>query len=80
MRGEYAAAFSIYAGKTDVKINFFDVDPVVESGEIAGEDRELVTKVILSLPVAKQLANHLSAAVKQYEEYFGEVLDLDIEK
>lgn len=74
----YADAFGILSSLTDVKIDFASTQPQIdENGKIVGENRILEQRIILSLPLAKNLATKLANAVEDYEKNFGSILDLD---
>ena len=73
----YADAFGILGSLTDLKVDFFSVSPHIENGQVVGEERTAEQRIILSLPLAKELAMKLQGAVEEYEKNFGKVLDLD---
>lgn len=59
----YSNAFSFSVSETDTRLNFFLTGPQLdENGELVEEESETVSRVILPLPVAKELAQKLSAA------------------
>ena len=77
MSSIYADGFSIMTGLTDTKIDFLAINPVTnEKGEVIGEQRTPEQRIILSLPLAKELAEKLSEMIVMYEAQFGTVLDL----
>lgn len=74
----YADAFSIVGSLTDIKIDFSSINPQIDkNGQIIGESKTSEQLIILSLPLAKDLAKMLSAAVDNYEKRFGPVLNLE---
>ncbi len=73
----YADAFGILASLTDIKIDFAITQPQIgEDGKIVGDNKIFEHRIILSLPLAKDLAKKLAGAVADYEKDFGSVLDL----
>lgn len=73
----YSDAFSIMASLTDVKIDFSISNPKVDAGgNIVGDEHIFEHRIVLSLPLAKDLAQKLKAAVDNYENTFGHVVDL----
>ena len=74
----YADAFGILGSLTDIKIDFASTQPQIsEDGKIVGDTQIFEHRIILSLPLAKDLAKKLAGAVADYEKSFGSVLDLD---
>ena len=64
----YADSFRILGSMTDINIDFASSHPKIgENGAIIGEDNVLEQKIILSLPLAKELAKKLTGAVADYE-------------
>ena len=59
----YADAFAIMGSLTDLKIDFALTQPT--------------PGIILSVPLAKDLAKKLMAAVSDYEKNFGTVVDMN---
>lgn len=73
----YADVFGIFSSLTDVKIDFASTQPRInEKGDFVDE-KVSVQRIVLSLPLAKDLAKKLSDAVQDYENHFGDVLNLD---
>jgi len=76
-RCTYADAFGIMTNLTDVKIDFSISNPKVDaSGKIVGDDHIFEHRIVLSLPLAKDLAKKLTDAISNYENTFGSVVDL----
>ena len=77
MNNTYADTFRIFGSLTDIKLDFATTQPCVdENGNIIGEEHSNEHRIILSLPLAKNLAAKLSATVEDYEKNFGAVLDM----
>lgn len=73
----YADAFGILASVTDLKIDFFVTQPVVDyNGKVSETSQVLEQRVALSLPLAKNLSIMLENAIKNYEQNFGTIPDL----
>ena len=73
----YADAFSILASVTDIKIDFANIQPQIDKdGNIIGNNEIFEHRIILSLPLAKNLAQKLAIAVADYEKEFGSVIDM----
>lgn len=74
----YADAFGILASLTDMKIDFAITQPQLgEDGKIIDENKVFEHRIIMSMPLAKDLAKKLMGAVLDYEKNFGTVLDMD---
>lgn len=77
MSSIYVDGFSIIAGLVDTKIDLLSINPVIdEKGSIVGEQRTIEQRVVLSLPLAKELAEKLNEMVSIYEAQFGPLMDL----
>lgn len=73
----YADSFGIMSNLTDVKIDFSITDPRVEEGEnVVDPNPVFEHRIVMSLPLAKDLAKKLTAAVSNYERAFGSIVDL----
>ena len=73
----YADAFGIISSLVDIKIDFISTQPQIsEDGSIVGDEKTFEHRIILALPLAKDLAKKLTHAVADYEKNFGSVLDL----
>ena len=73
----YAEAYGILNGLTDFKIDFMSIDVVPTEDGSFTENRKVEHRVTLSLPLAKDLAQKLSACISDYEKKFGPILNLD---
>lgn len=74
MDGIYSNAFQIAESYFDVQIEFAKIEPVFDGqGNITGSERNSLQRVNLPLCIAKDLANKLTAAIKDYEDTFGEI-------
>ena len=74
----YADAFAIMGSLTDLKIDFALTQPTPgPAGKIIGTTPQIEHRIILSVPLAKDLAKKLMAAVSDYEKNFGTVVDMN---
>ena len=74
----YADAFAIMGSLTDLKIDFALTQPTPgPDGKIIGTTPQTEHRIILSVPLAKDLAKKLMAAVSDYEKNFGTVVDMN---
>ena len=73
----YADGFNLALNRVDAKIFFLSVDPVFAKDASASADVSVISKVTMSLPVAKQLCKRLNEAIAQYEKQYSEIVDLD---
>jgi hypothetical protein len=70
----YVGAYDIIGGISDLKIDFKSVEPICDQeGRITGTQQEMLSRVTLALPLAKDLANSLQEAISNYEAQFGQL-------
>ena len=77
-RAQYAGSFSFALGVNDLRIFFADVEPEIDdSGNLMAEKREVVSKIIMPVPLAKKLCEQLAAALADYEGKIAPIIDID---
>ena len=77
MNSFYADGFSITVGLVDAKVDFLiSVPNVTEEGIVSGEKQILGQRVVMTLPLAKELSEKLSGIIKTYEGDFGVISNL----
>ena len=78
MRRSYYGQLYIRRSLTDLKIDFALTQPTPgPDGKIIGTTPQIEHRIILSVPLAKDLAKKLMAAVSDYEKNFGTVVDMN---
>lgn len=77
MNSIYVDGFSIITGLVDAKLDLLTINPVIdENGNIVNEQREIAQRVVMALPLAKELVEKLGEAIATYESTFGTIMDL----
>lgn len=66
---EYSNAFNFALGEMDLRLTFFSVEPqFAADGTVSGEDRTVVSKVVLPIQLAKELSEQLNRSFAAAEE------------
>lgn len=70
----YAGAFSIVSGLSDIKIDFKTSEPILDANNIiVGSEEIAFQRVTMTIPLAKDFLEKLSKAISDYESKFGSV-------
>lgn len=70
----YSTAFQIVGSVYDVQIQFDAIVPQLDgNGNVVGDSKAPLQRVILPVPIAKELAQKLNEAIENYEKVFGEI-------
>ena len=70
----YSNAFQIAQSYFDFQIEFAKIEPLFDGeGNITGSERNSLQRVNLPRCIAKELAEKMNEAIKNYEERFGEI-------
>lgn len=78
MNNLYADGFTVAVGLVDTKIDFLTLNlEKDETGGIIEEKMIPETRITMSLALAKELAIQMGEIVRQYEDKFGPIPDLN---
>ena len=72
----YVDGFQLAFSAHDARIFFMSSEPIFTDGVISGADTSVASKVVMTVPLAKQLCEQLSIALANYESQFGKIIDL----
>lgn len=73
----YAGAFTILNSLCDMKIDFYELEPICDAdGHVIETQKNLGQRVTLSYPLAKDLVKIMTKNIEDYEKECGKIIDL----